>query len=101
MGTGPETCTMERKALNGGRLRAGAYDAASQRLELEFTDRSVRIFKGVPQEVWRRLVSAPNPATFYEDRIAEEYVTERGRATGDDDARRQLDDLFGPPPGKG
>lgn len=99
MGTEPETRTMERKALNGGRLKAGAYDAAAQRLELEFTDRSVRIHTGVPPEVWRRLVAAPNPATFYEDRIAEEYVTERGRAAGSDDARRRLDDLFGPPPG--
>ena len=29
----------------------------------------------VPQEVFRRLCSAPNPATYWEDRIAEEYPT--------------------------
>lgn len=92
---------IERRALKGGRLKAGAYDEREQRLELEFTDGSVRTYKGVPGEVWRRLLAAPNPASFHEDRIAEEYPAERGSAAADPDAKARLDALFGPPPGKG
>jgi hypothetical protein len=99
MGTDSGICTMQRKALNGGRLRSAAYDTANQRLELAFADHSLRIHIGVPPEIWRRLVSAPNPATFYEDRIAEEYAFERGRASDGGDARRRLDDLFETPSG--
>jgi hypothetical protein len=49
----------------------------------------------VPAEVWRRLISSPNPATYVEDRIEEEYPVERKRASGGDPARSRLDDLFG------
>ena len=44
---------MEQRPLRGGTLRAGAYDAREQRLELTFTDHSVRVFKGVPREIGR------------------------------------------------
>jgi hypothetical protein len=88
---------MERKPLKGGKLKAGAYDERDRRLELEFVDGSVRIFKGVPAEVWRRLLSAPNPASYFEDRIADEYPNSPGSASGDAQARSRLDALFGPP----
>lgn len=88
---------MERRKLSGGRLVGAAYDAAERRLEIEFAGGEVRAFKDVPAEVWRRLVSAPNPAVFYADRIEEEYVTERGRVVRAADARARLDALFSPP----
>jgi len=88
---------MQRSPLRGGRLKAAGYDEREKRLELEFVDGSVRVFKGVPGEVWRRLLSAPNPASYYEDRIAEEYPVEHGSAGGGAEARARLDDLFGPP----
>ena len=86
---------MERRTLHGGRLKAAAYDAREQRLEIDFVDGERRAFKAVPSEVWRRLVAAPNPAVFYADRIEEEYAYERGRADRADDARSKLDSLFG------
>ncbi len=86
---------MERRNLHGGRLKAAAYDAREQRLEIDFVDGERRAFKAVPPEVWRRLVAAPNPAVFYADRIEEEYAFERGRADRSDDARSKLDSLFG------
>ncbi len=86
---------MERRKLHGGRLEAAAYDAREQRLELDFVDGERRIFKGVPAEVWRRLIAAPNPAVFYADRIEEEYAFERARANQAGDARSKLDSLFG------
>lgn len=91
---------IERRALKGGRLKAGAYDEAGHRLELEFVDGSVRIYKSVPAEVWRRLLAAPNAASYHEDRIAEEYPIERGSAVADPDAKARLDALFGAPPAK-
>ena len=88
---------MEQRPLRGGTLRSGAYDEREQRLELEFTDHSVRVFKGVPREVWQRLLSAPNPGAFFEDRIADEYPSQRGSPRTSADARSRLDDLFGEP----
>ena len=88
---------MEQRPLRGGTLRAGAYDAREQRLELTFTDHSVRVFKGVPHEVWQRLLSAPNPGAYFDDRIADEYPSQRGSPRASADARAKLDDLFGWP----
>jgi hypothetical protein len=89
---------MERRTLRGGKLKAAAYEERDKRLELEFVDGSVRVFKGVPDEVWRRLLSAPNPASYFEDRIADEYPNAPGSAAGDAGARARLDDLFGQAP---
>jgi hypothetical protein len=58
---------------SGGRIRKAEYDPASRQLDLHWDDKSVLAYKQVPEEVYRRLCSAPNPATYWEDRIAEEY----------------------------
>ncbi len=93
---------MQRQRLSGGALKSGGYDSSQQLLELEFADGRIRHFRHVPAEVWRRLVASPNPGSFYEDRIAEEYPqSDAGRAGTGDDARRKLDDLFGSPPDGG
>jgi hypothetical protein len=89
---------MERRRISGGRLRSAGYDAGAQRLEIEFVDGTLKSFRSVPAEVWRRLVSSPNPAVFYADRIEEEYPFDAGRASGDSDARAKLDSLFGSGP---
>jgi KTSC domain len=64
---------MDRKALKGGRLIEGGYDESEKLLEIVFSDLSVKRFKPVPNEVWKRLLAAPNAGTFYEDRIQDEY----------------------------
>lgn len=77
------------------RLQWADYDPASRQLDLGWANGSVQAYKQVPQEVFRRLCSAPNPATYWEDRIAEEYPqgTPRAgaRATG---PGKTLKDLF-------
>ena len=88
---------MERRTLRGGKLKAAAYDEREKRLEIEFTDGSARAFKNVPAEVWRRLLAAPNPGSYFEDRIVEEYPSEQGSSASDAQARSRLDGLFGPP----
>ena len=92
---------MERRRISGGRLRSAEYDERAGTLEIEFLDYSVKRFQSVPLEVWRRLMSAPNPGTYYEDRIEEEYPAESAPHRVDQSARSQLDSLFGPPPGGG
>jgi hypothetical protein len=50
----------------------------------------------VPGEVYRRLCSAPNPATYWEDRIAEEYPKGVPMSSGAAaDGAKNINDLFG------
>jgi len=68
-----QTLIMETKTFTSGRIRSAHYDSTSQQLELHWDNHSVLAYKQVPHEVYRRLCSAPNPATYWEDRIADEY----------------------------
>jgi YD repeat-containing protein len=85
---------METRRLNGSKLRTATYDAREQRLSITFSDGSVRVFKAVPRPVFERLAAAPNAQAYYEDRIVEEYPTERAATVTSDKARNALDDLF-------
>jgi len=87
---------MLSKSFNSSRLRKAEYDPATGQLDLHWDNGSVLAYKQVPQEVWRRLCSAPNPATYWEDRIAEEYPKGTPRSTGTaPGSGKTLDDLFG------
>jgi hypothetical protein len=87
---------MPTKTFTGGRIRRADWDPASGQLDLHWDNQSVLAYKQVPQEVFRRLCSAPNPATYWEDRIAEEYPkavpTKSGART---QGAKDLKDLFG------
>jgi hypothetical protein len=83
-----------QRALNTATLRHATYEARYERLEIAFANGEIRVFKGVPEEVARRLFASPNPAVYYEERIVEEYVFERRRAGANQEARKKLDDLF-------
>lgn len=87
---------MTTQRFTTGRIRQVDYDPGSQQLDIQWDNRTVTAYKHVPQEVFRRLCSAPNPATYWEDRIAEEYPkgTPR-RPAAAPDAASQLRDLFG------
>ena len=82
-------------SFTSGRLRKAEYDPATQQLDLHWDNRSVSAYKHVPQEVFRRLCSAPNPATYWEDRIAEEYPKGTPRRAPGPDGGKTLKDLFG------
>jgi len=89
---------MPTKSFTSGRIRKADYQSATKQLDLHFDNGSVLAYKHVPGEVFRRLCSAPNPATYWEDRIAEEYPKgtpmKSGAADGDGD--KKWSDLFGP-----
>lgn len=52
------------KTFTSGRIRRGDYNPESQQLDLHWDNKSVLAYKQVPQEVFRRLCSAPNPASW-------------------------------------
>ena len=87
---------MPTKTFTGGRIRLADYDTVSRQLDLHWENKSVTAYKQVPEEVFRRLCSAPNPATYWEDRIAEEYPKATPRRAGKaPEAGKKLGDLFG------
>lgn len=87
---------MQSKAFSSGRIRLVTYERRDQCLTLTWENKSVTAYRPVPEEIFQRLSHAPNPASYFEDRVAEEYpqVTV-ARSSRDDDARKKLNDLFG------
>jgi hypothetical protein len=86
---------MPAKTFTTGRIRKADYNPASQQLDLHFDNGTIVAYKHVPDEVWRRLCSAPNPATYWEDRIAEEYPKGTPMASSADSAGgKKWSDLF-------
>ena len=90
--------TMDHKPLHSNRLRSAGYDRREAVLEIAFANGSIRCYRHVPETVWRSLLAAPNPASFHEDRIEEEYSWVPGTRADNPDSKKQLDDLFGGPP---
>jgi hypothetical protein len=68
---------MERRRVNSSKLRSVGYDEATRTLEVEMSDGQVFQYIGVYPEVHRRLMAAPNPTSFFDDKIAEEYTPKR------------------------
>ena len=85
---------MVTKNFTSGRIRKADYDPASKQLDLRWDDGSVRAYKHVPEEVFRRFCSAPNPTTYWEDRIAEEYPKGTPMNAGSGSGGKNLSDLF-------
>lgn len=87
---------MLNKRFTSGQIREIQFEPRDKHLEITWENKSVTAYRPVPQEVVDRLCKAPNPATYFEDRIAEEYakVTPRKKA-GAEDATKKLNDLFG------
>ncbi|WP_342620465.1 KTSC domain-containing protein [Rhodoferax sp. GW822-FHT02A01] len=72
------------------------FNPESGQLDLHWDNKSVLAYKHVPQEVYRRLCSAPNPAAYWEDRIAEEYPRGIPMAfPASSEAKKNFGDLFG------
>lgn len=84
---------MPTRSFSGGRLRQASYEPATRELVLSWSNGDAIAYKQVPEEVFRRLCSAPNPATYWEDRIAEEYP--KGAVARKTSGGKSLDDLFG------
>jgi hypothetical protein len=68
---------MQRKRVNSSKIRSVGYDEATRTLEVEMSDGQVFQYSGVYPEVYRRFMAAPNPTSFFDDKIAEEYTAKR------------------------
>ena len=87
---------MTTKTFTSGRIRKADYHPNAQQLDLHWDNKTVLAYKQVPQEVFRRLCAAPNPTTYWEDRIAEEYPKGRPMtSSADAEDGKKLSDLFG------
>ncbi|HVZ43910.1 MAG TPA: KTSC domain-containing protein [Ramlibacter sp.] len=86
---------MPSKTFTSGRIREADYDPSTKQLDLHWDNGNVLAYKHVPDEVFRRLCAAPNPTTYWEDRIAEEYPKGVPRSSGKAAGGKTLKDLFG------
>jgi hypothetical protein len=68
---------MERKRVNSSKIRAIGYDEKAMTLEVEMSNGEVWQYPKVYPEVYRRFMAAPNPSSFFDDKIAEEYSGRR------------------------
>ncbi len=68
---------MDRKRVNSSKLRAVGYDEKTRVLEVEMSNGQIYQYTGVYPEVYRRFMAAPNPTSFFDDKIAEEYSSKR------------------------
>lgn len=65
---------MQRKRVNSSKIRSIGYDEKSMTLEVEMSNGEVWQYPKVYPEVYRRFMAAPNPTSFFDDKIAEEYT---------------------------
>ena len=87
---------MITKNFTTGEIEQVLFDPGSRYLEVQWRNKSIKAFRPVPEEIARRLCNAPNPATYLEDRITEEYPkVEPKKSQATDDAKAKLNDLFG------
>ena len=68
---------MQRKRVNSSKLRSVGYDEQMRTLEVEMSNGQVFQYSGVYPEVYRRFMAAPNPTSFFDDKIADEYTGKR------------------------
>jgi hypothetical protein len=68
---------MERKRVNSSKLRSVGYHEATRVLEVEMSNGAIYQYTGVYPEVHRRFMAAPNPTSFFDDKIAEEYSSRK------------------------
>ncbi len=68
---------MEMKAVSAGKLRALGYDAGARTLRVEFDDRRIVEYAGVPPETWRRLSTAGSMWSCFRDTIEDEFTARR------------------------
>ena len=70
---------MERKRLNASNIRSAGYDARNRVLEIEFSNGSINQYTGVSEEIYRRLMNAPSPGSYFQDQIEESFTARRVR----------------------
>ena len=86
---------MDRKPLRSGKLKAAGFDEKLRTLEIEFMNGDVFEYKPVSPEVFRQLMNAPSPSSFFEDKIEESYSGKRLGKSQKSNSGDAFDALFG------
>lgn len=74
---------MERQTLRGGNLKSAGYDRERRVLQVEMADGRIVEYRGVGQEMARRLLASQSPLSYFRDNIEDEFHgTVVGRTTG-------------------
>jgi hypothetical protein len=86
---------MDRKPLRSGKLKAAGFDEKLRILEIEFINGDVFEYKSVSPEVFRQLMNAPSPSSFFEDKIEESFSGKRLGKAKKSSSGDSFDALFG------
>ena len=68
---------MERKRISASNIRSVGYDTRNRLLEIEFSNGSIVQYSGVSGEVYRRLMNAPSPGSYFHDEIEENFPAKK------------------------
>jgi KTSC domain len=88
---------MDRKPLRSGKLKAAGFDEKLRVMEIEFINGDVLEYKAVSPELFRQLMNAPSPSSFFEDKIEEAFTGKRLGKANNASAGDAFDALFGEP----
>lgn len=66
-----------RKPINRGGIKAAGYDRSSRVLEIEFSTGKIVRHTNVGDEIATRFLASSSPFGYYQDKIEEEYPTQR------------------------
>lgn len=64
---------MQRQIVSSSNLKSVGYDPISQILEVEFLDRSVYQYSGVPSSVYSGLMSASSKGSYLSQKVKGVY----------------------------
>ena len=70
---------MERKRISASNIRSVGFDSRNRVLEIEFSSGGITQYSGVSEEVYRRLMNAPSPGSYFRDEIEESFTGKRVR----------------------
>jgi KTSC domain len=82
--------------FKSGWIRGVTYDAQEKQLDIEFENKSVLAYKGVPLWIFEKICRDPSPKAFWEDQIKEEYTpTTPQKKASSEKSLDALKNLFG------
>ena len=68
---------MQRKSVTSDNLKSVGYDSVSGILEIEFKNRSIYQYSGVPESIYRGLMAASSHGTYHHQHIVDHYSYKR------------------------
>lgn len=62
---------MEKTVINSRLIAAVGYDASQSRLEIEFRSGKTVPYSDIPEQVYKNLISADSPGSYFRHHILE------------------------------